>query len=129
MGQPVTTQTPGGICFAFPDVCLTPIGPVPIPYPNIGDLGQTSAAATTVTVGGKPAVLQSSEIPITSGDEPGVAGGVASGVIKGKVTFMSASTSITIEGKPIIRMGDSTMQNKMNAPGTVLFGDPMVFGG
>ena len=28
----------GGMCFAFPDVCLTPTpaGPVPIPYPNMG---------------------------------------------------------------------------------------------
>jgi len=29
--------TAGGMCLAFPDVCLTPspAGPVPIPYPNI----------------------------------------------------------------------------------------------
>jgi superfamily II DNA helicase RecQ len=35
----------GGVCFAFPDVCLTPAPPappIPIPYPNIGQVSSAS---------------------------------------------------------------------------------------
>jgi uncharacterized Zn-binding protein involved in type VI secretion len=131
MGQPIATQTAGGICLAVPDVCLTPTaaGPVPVPYPNMGDLGQAVKVSTSVTIGGKAVILADSEIPTTTGDEAGSVGGVSSGMIKGKVTFTTSSTKVKVEGKGVVRLGDTTQQNNGNAVGTVLYGEPMVLGG
>ncbi len=130
MTQPITTKT-SGICFAFPDICLTPTpgGTIPIPYPNIGDLSQATKVSSKVKIGGKPIVLENSEIPSTQGDEAGVSGGVASGKIMGKVTFTTFSTKVKVEGKGVVRMGDTTLQNENNAVGTVLFGEPTCKGG
>ncbi|MBI4650386.1 DUF4150 domain-containing protein [Candidatus Desantisbacteria bacterium] len=131
MGQPIATQTSGGQCFAFPDVCKTPAGTsvVPIPYPNIGDLGSAIKVSMRVKIGGKPVILQDSEIPTSSGDEAGSAGGIISGGIKGKVTFVTSSMKVKVEGKSVVRMGDTTQQNGTNAVGTVLFGYPTVMAG
>jgi hypothetical protein len=43
------TMGAAGICLGIPDVCLTPtpVGPVPIPYPNIA-LNSTANPATAV---------------------------------------------------------------------------------
>jgi hypothetical protein len=131
MGQPIATMTSGGMCIAFPDVCKTPTpgGTVPIPYPNLGDLGQAVKVSTKVKIKGKPVILEDSEIPATSGDEAGSAGGVTSGCIKGKVAFTTFSSKVKVEGKGVVRMGDSTQQNKGNAVGSVLYGEPTVTGG
>ena len=132
---PITT-TAGGICFAFPDVCLTPPAPpVPIPYPNIGQLSDaTSVSDSTgtgqVTVGGKPVVLaNTSTIPSTVGDEAGSGGGVMSGSTKGAVEFTRGSATVTIHGKAVVRMFDPTEQNNGNAVGVVLGGVPNVLVG
>lgn len=130
MGLPISTKT-SGICFAIPDICLTPTpgGTIPIPYPNIGDLSQAVNVSTRVKLGGQPVILQASEIPSSQGDQAGVSGGVASGKIMGKVTFSTFSTTVKVEGKGVVRMGDTTMQNENNAVGTVLSGEPAVKGG
>ncbi len=121
MGQPIATKTSGGICFAFPDVCLTPIVvPVPIPYPNIGNLGDATKVSEKVKIGGNPVVLESSEITMSTGDEAGSIGGVMSGKIKGKVTFITYSSKVKVEGKGVVRVGDTTQQNDNNAVGTVI---------
>ena len=132
MGMPIAIKTTEGICFAFPDTCLTPTpaGPVvPVPYPNIGELGQAVMVSTRVKINGKPVILQGSEIPMSSGDEAGSLGGVLSGKIKGRVTFITSSQRVRIEGRGVVRLGDITMQNDSNAVGTVLNGSPGVMGG
>jgi hypothetical protein len=139
MGQPIATKKAGFTCFAFPDVCLTPAppgSPVPIPYPNIGQLSDavnTSDSSTgtgEVKVGGDHVILaNTSEIPTTTGDEAGTAGGVTSGTTKGKVEFTGGSSTVTIHGKQVVRMGDTTKQNNGNAVGTVLGGVPNVLVG
>jgi hypothetical protein len=132
MGAPIAT-TEGGICFAFPDVCLTPAPPgplVPLPYPNIGQLSEAIDTANSVLVNGKPVVTKQSNIPTTSGDEAGSSGGVTSGTTKGKVEFVSFSASVLAEdGKNVVRLGDTTRQNNGNAVGTVLGGNPSVLVG
>ena len=136
MGSPIATKTPGFICFAFPDVCQTLVGTatVPIPYPNIGELGQAqdTSESAQVFAGGNPIILENSKIPISTGDEAGALGSVGGkepGTIKGEVEFASASSSVYVNNKRVVRMFDSTTQNKGNAVGTVLGGFPTVFVG
>ena len=130
MGQPITVKD--GICFAFPDVCLTPAppsAPVPIPYPNIAQLADATGTASTVKAGGKEVVTQESAISSSSGDEAGSSGGVTSGTTKGECKFTSFSTTVKANGKGVVRLGDTTTQNKQNAVGTVLGGLPTVLVG
>ena len=65
-----------------PDVCLTPQGAamVPVPYTITSrfDLAQNTAPQVNYT--GLPAFTMASRLPLVTGDEPGVGGGVASGV-------------------------------------------------
>ncbi len=128
MGQPIATQQSGFMCFAFPDVCKTQVGPaqVPLPYPNLGDLGQATGASTDVQAGGNFVIHKGSTIPMTTGDEAGAIGGVKSGGIKGPVEFTTASTTVRVNGEFVVRMFDSTSQNDGNAVGTVLGGFPTV---
>lgn len=130
MGQPITVTD--GICFAFPDVCLTPAPPgppVPIPYPNIAQLADATGTASTVNAGGKPVVTQASSIANSSGDEAGSNKGVTSGTTQGECKFTTFSSTVKANGNGIVRMGDSTTQNKQNAVGTVLGGLPTVLVG
>jgi hypothetical protein len=135
---PITT-TAQGICFAFPDICKTPAPPgppVPVPYPNIGQLTEASDVSDStgtgkVTVGGSPVVLaNTSTIPTTTGDEAGNApGGVISNGFGQKVEFPQGSSTVTIHGKAVVRMLDPTKQNDGNADGVVLGGVPNVLVG
>ena len=123
MGQPITVKD--GICFAFPDVCLTPVpgsSPVPIPYPNTAQLSDASGTASNVKAGGKEVVTKASSIDKSSGDEAGSSGGVTSGGTKGKCEFTNASSTVNANGNGVVRLGDPTTQNDKNAVGTVLGG-------
>jgi hypothetical protein len=137
MGFPITTTQPGFTCFAFPDVCKTPAppgSPIPIPYPNIGQLSDATGVSDNgskgkVEVGGYYVLLNDSEIPQTTGDEAGSVGGVRSGVTRGKVTFTQGSASVKIYGQSVVRMSDPTEQNNGNAVGQVIGGVPNVLVG
>jgi hypothetical protein len=128
MGRPITT-TKGGICFAFPNVCLTQVGPatVPIPYPSIGQLGN-AGGTSKVKAGGSNVVRKADSIGSTTGDSAGQAG-VTSGTVGGKVEFASFSATVKAEGSEVVRMFDQTKQNDGNAVGVVLGGFPTVLVG
>lgn len=117
MGTPITTTAPG-ICFAFPDVCVTPAAPspVPIPYPNTGKL-QDAQGATNVRAGGNFVVLRTSTISNTTGDEAG-----SNSPTRGPVSFTTSSNTVRANRQGIVRMFDTTRQNGGNAVGTVLGG-------
>lgn len=130
MGRPITTNS-GGVCFAFPNVCLTQVGPatVPIPYPSIGQLSGAEQTASSVVAGGSEVVTTNSFIGDTNGDEPALpTGGVTSGNRGGPVIFQQGSGSVNAEGYPVVRMFDPTGQNTdagrntPNATGSVLGG-------
>ena len=126
MGKPVSTSA-GGICFAFPDVCNTPIGvgTVPVPYPNVGQLSDAQSVSDTVRAAGNPVIRDNSNIPTTTGDEAGSASPT-----KGKVEFAKASQTVFCDsGKAVVRMFDTTKQNNGNAVGIVLGGVPTVMVG
>jgi hypothetical protein len=122
--KPAATAKSGSIALAFPDVCKTPTpgGPIPLPYPNIAQLGDAAPVADTLTIGGDPALHASSEIATSSGDEAGSVGGVKSGSIKGKCTFTSFSSTVVYGSNSdgLVRFLDSTEQNDGNAVGVVL---------
>lgn len=132
MGNPLTTNKPGGICFAFPDVCLTPAPPgpdVPVPYPNTGKLEEAESVSEDVFAGRNKVVRRNSSIKKTSGDEAGTSGGVTSGSTRGEVKFVSSSATVLVNGQGAVRMFDTTNQNNGNAVGTVLAGVPTVLVG
>ena len=133
MGKPITTNS-GGICFAFPNVCLTQVGmaTVPIPYPSIGQLADATSTAATVKAGGSQVMTKASRIPTTSGDSAGQAG-VQSGTVSGPVAFKTASGTVFAGGDAVVRMFDQTDQNMAgsvaNCVGVVLGGFPQVLVG
>lgn len=117
----VTKQN--GQCMAMPDVCKTPAPPgppIPLPYPNIAMPMLGNPATTKVLICGMPALHKASKITISSGNEAGVAGGVASGENLGPAEFIMGSAKVKLEGNPAVRLGDTTKQNDGNAVGAVL---------
>lgn len=116
---PITT-TAGGTCMAVPDVCKVPAPPappVPTPFPNIANCNQatTGTCSQKVTIQNKPLLTKKSEIPMSSGDEAGVAGGVVSGKNKGEAKFVKFSSKVKIEGQFVVFQTCTTAQNGKNA--------------
>lgn len=114
----------GGMDFAFPDVCLTPtpVGPVPIPYPNVA-LRPTALPPTTSLkhfISMMPAHNLGTTIPMTNGDQAGVNGGVASGMIMGPARQITGSVKVFTGGMPATRNLSPTLSNNNNSPGTAL---------
>lgn len=117
----VTKQN--GQCMAMPDVCKTPAPPappIPIPYPNISMPMMGMPCTLKVLICGMPALTKASKIPLSNGDQPGVAGGLVSGKIMGATEFILGSLKVKLEGNPAIKLGDPTKQNDGNAVGSVL---------
>jgi hypothetical protein len=109
----------GGQSPIFPDVCKTPTpaGPVPIPYPNIGQASDTSSGPTTVTSDGQMPMTQDAKYSTSSGDEAGSAMGVISSKTKGVCEFMMYSFDIKFEGKNVCRLADPLFHNDKNGMG------------
>jgi hypothetical protein len=111
----------GGLNLGFPDVCLTPVPPaptpVPIPYPNLsfGPLGVPFVPM--VLYGGTPAHNLATMIPISVGDNPGIATGVASGTVMGPTRSITAAFSVLVGGLPCTRLTSVNIHNSTNAPG------------
>jgi hypothetical protein len=106
----------GGLCFAFPDVCKTPPYATPIPYPNsaLGQEGNAATLAQKVYICNQQAYILKSKIPMSHGDEPGVMGGVVSGVNMNQCGFVRGSAAVIIEGSPGIMLFCPTKQNGSN---------------
>ncbi|MBZ0134879.1 MAG: DUF4150 domain-containing protein [Planctomycetes bacterium] len=100
---PASTKQ-SGTCMGTPDVCKTPSpgGPVPIPYPNVAQCAQAQAGSFSqkVKFSGANALVQTSKISMSSGDEAGSAGGgVISNQIKGPCEYKLGSSKVKLEGK------------------------------
>lgn len=119
----VVHASSNGVAPSFPDVCKTPspAGPIPIPYPNIAQSSDTAQGSKTVKVEGNPIMLQGSNFAMSTGDEAGSAGGVASNTIKGKAEFVNYSFDVKVDGKSVPRLGDLMIHNKQSAPNTPPF--------
>src|SRR5262245_49735481 len=115
--MPFLTTKAGGQCFAFPDVCNVPSpgGPVPTPFPNTPECRNADGTVDTVLIGNKEAVVETSRIPTSTGNEAGTGGGVVSGVIRGPATFRTASAKVYAKGKRVVLHGAQTAHNGDNA--------------
>ena len=118
-GRGMVHQGSGGMSVVFPDVCNTPTaaGPVPIPYPNIGQSTDTTGGPTTVTCDGSMPMTKGAQYSKSSGDEAGSAGGLMSGRNMGPCEFLSYSFDVMLEGQNACRLGDMLLQNGRNAVG------------
>jgi hypothetical protein len=94
-------------------VCKTPspAGPIPIPYVNIAKTSDLADGSKKVKIEKNPAALKSSNLSMSSGDEPGSAGGIISSKIKGKATWATSSMDVKIEGKGAVRFLDVVQHN------------------
>ncbi len=109
----------------IPDVCKTPTpgGPVPMPYPNISQSSTLSGGTTTVKAdGGAMAAIKGSKFAMSSGDEPGTAGGVKSNTFKQASTWLLYSFDVKLDGKNACRFSDKMFhnnENTVNASGVI----------
>lgn len=109
-----------GMSIATPDACLTPAPPgppVPIPYVNVAASKDLASEAKTVMADGAGIAVKDSNFAMSTGDEPGTAGGVVSAVTKGKAIFVNYSMDVFAEGKNVCRLSDP-MLNNGNTPNT-----------
>jgi len=112
----------GGNDAGFPDVCLTPAPPappIPIPYPNtaVGTMG--TPACYTILFSSAPAHNMGTNVPLTNGDNAGVATGVASGTVMAKESPVTAAFTVLLKGKPATRLTMSSIGNSTNCPTNV----------
>ena len=111
----------GGMSIVFPDVCKTPSPsggtPVPLPYPNIGKSSDTFNGPKTVTVDGQMPMTKGAQYIVSSGDEPGTAGGVVSAKFMSECEFMNYSFDVKFEGRNVCRLGDALFHNSKNIMG------------
>ncbi len=117
---PVVHKGNNAFGMAFPDVCLTPgppAPPLPIPYPNFAQSADLADGSSTVKADGNPIMLASSKFSRSTGDEPGVNGGVMSGVTRGAALPITHSSTVKIEGQFVVRLLDLSVQNA-NGGGT-----------
>jgi len=111
----------GGMNFGIPDVCLTPAppapAPIPIPYPNFAFGPMGVPAAYNILFSATPAHNMSTTIPLSVGDNIGIATGVASGTVMGPSRHLTAAFTILVGGMPATRLTSVSLQNNTNIPG------------
>lgn len=111
----------GGQCTSFPDVCKVPSpGPpgfIPTPFANVGNVATADRTTNKVFISNKAAVVEGSEIPRSSGDEPGTLKGMVSATSMGKVTYKTHVSKVKLEGKSSVTVTSSTSQNGGNSVG------------
>jgi carboxyl-terminal processing protease len=101
-----------GMNMGFPDVCLTPAGPavVPIPYPNMAMHATAAPFAPNVLLSMMPALNLGSIIPMTLGDQPGV----ANPLYMQMGQFTMGDPAVMINGLPGVTLTSPTSGNMMN---------------
>ncbi|MCB2185380.1 MAG: DUF4150 domain-containing protein [Deltaproteobacteria bacterium] len=114
----------GGMHMAFPDVCNTPtpVGPIPIPYPNLA-FGPTGVpAAYNVLLCGGPAHNMTTQVPVSAGDNAGLMGGLISFMDMSTTKTLLPSFTVLNGGMPATKLTSITGQNGilLNSVGATL---------
>ncbi len=106
----------GGSAVGGPDVCKTPPAPpVPVPYPNMGQLGGADKTISKVVIVNKETIVESSKIPSSKGDEAGTLKGLVSQTNRGSIQFKKYSSRVYAKGKKIVFHTAPTAHNGSNA--------------
>jgi hypothetical protein len=103
-----------------PSINKTPVGnsTPPLPYAVMQDLSSSVGVVPNVRFNSDPTyVLDQSTQPETTGDSRGSAKGVKSGTVSDEVKPVKGSSTVRIDGKPVIREMDPCTLNKENCPG------------
>jgi hypothetical protein len=102
-----------GMDFGFPDVCKTPtpVGPIPLPYPNINMSVTAPPAQTRTFIMCMPAHNMMTTRPVSMGDNPGVATGLISNIVMGPGSAAMGSTNLFLGGPPATKLAMPTRQN------------------
>lgn len=111
----------GNICmavlnFAFPDVCMvpTPVGPIPLPFPNFAiSITHIPSQFTVILQCGLAENLLTMGT-ISNGDDVGVSLGVASGMFIGPDRQFLGSFKVFMGGIPATRLTTLTGQNGLS---------------
>ena len=123
MAGEIVTKSKRFYCVSIvPDFCRTPIGlsTPPIPYMIIGEFSEATGVSPNITSNGEPVVIHSSTvIPTVKGDEPGIAKGVKSNTVGGRVQAMEKSSTLSFNGERAVRVGDLVYMNDKNTIGRV----------
>jgi carboxyl-terminal processing protease len=100
--------------FNFPDVCLTPAGiiVVPLPYPNMAMHAMALGFSPNVSITGMNAIGLIAKIPMTLGDQAGV----ANPILMKMGMFVSGNPVVYVNMMPGICLCCPTMGNGGNAP-------------
>ena len=97
-----------------PDVCWTPIGDkqVPLPYAITHRMDQSQQCSDDVYSNGKPVFLhRMSYVDNVKGDEPGMGGGVITGVNMKVSHSLTHSRNVYVNGHKVVRTGDLVHMN------------------
>lgn len=107
-----------GLNLAFPDVCLTPMPtPIPIPYLNLALAMTAIPIAFNILIMGMPAHNMATIIPLTNGDNAGIATGVASCTVMGPSRHITAAFTVLFKCSPATRLTSISLQNSTNMCG------------
>jgi len=106
----------GGIDSAFPDVLLTPPAMAPVPYSNTAQGAQGVSPASNVFLQGMPAHNMATKVPLSDGNNAGVAG-VASGTVGAAARPTTGAFTVLFDGMPATRLTSTNQQNTTNASG------------
>jgi carboxyl-terminal processing protease len=107
-----------GMNIGFPDVCVTPVGPVPtpIPYPNMALNATAVPFAESVFISFMPGLNMSAEMPVTLGDQAGTLS-----PFMGPGHYTLGNPTVMIEAMPAINLLCPTSGNNMiNGLGAVM---------
>ncbi|MFO0617910.1 MAG: PAAR-like domain-containing protein [Polyangiaceae bacterium] len=118
--MPCSSKLAGTVA-AMPDVCLTPQPPppprppAPIPYPNSAQMACAVGAVFQVLIMNKETVAEGAQIPSSTGDEPGVVGGVVSRINRGPAAPKLFSTKVYAGGRKVVFLTSVVACNGPNA--------------
>lgn len=115
---PASTKQ-SGTCLGVPDVCKVPAPPappIPTPFPNTAQCAQAQPGSFPIKVkfSGANALVQTSKITMSAGDEAGSLGGLVSNMIKGPCEFKMGSMKVKLEGKGAAHLTSMVAHNGSN---------------
>lgn len=104
----------GGMDLGFPDICKTPLPPIPYPNFALGPLTVPNTFNILLMFGPWHNIMAFR--PITFGDTPGIGGGIISQTFMARQQHVTGSVTTIIRGTPSTRMTSMGPTNLINCP-------------